>query len=1033
MSGRAINLESIAGVALPGIVTVDGDVTAAAGLAQLDVAHVTVQADGLDASFTGGVDLDASTMRGDLSLVADDVAPLAALAGIDAAGALTGTAQIRSLDFAGVLDGEVNAEFRPVRLPVIGLADVLGDAVVLEGRFAAADLTPGTRIEKLTVTPQSGFFSMAASGNATAGTLDLHAEVRAAETAPFSSLAGMQLSGAMVLAAHLKGPVDTLAVASSLTLAAAKVGGVAVDGVASADLDLAGGLRGPVSFAGRVADADADLTALLDARDEGVRVDEISARLLDMSIAGNAAVAANGALTARLDGDVTSLQALGRTIGTSLMGDGTFRVESVAGETGSTLTGKATLRRVNVSGVQIRRVDVAGGLSPAGALSATVDVQRAGAGNLSAATGRLKVGGDLDTLDLTAGLKGISTFDDQDGTGRLELAAAFDVANAALLISSLEGVIAGTPVGLAAPVDLRVRNGVRLEDVELVLGEGRINLEAAQRPGALDVETRIEDVPLALLIALAGQTSEARGTLSGDLAVKAKGGTGSGTATLKVAPVTLASLAAGTIADAPVFLVDADWDGRVANARMTADMPGTEDLVATASLPVRARNGLPEVVPAASLDARLDGTLDLGSVWSLVPVDGHVMTGLVTMDLTARGPFADMEIAGTAQLRDGSYEGLETGLILTPLTVRLVTQGGKGDITVETRDGSAGMLEGTGLFDLRQEAEDRLRVALDMTSFRVLGRDDLSAVASGDISVLWPRGVDGKAAPLTVGGEMTIERLEARIPDQLASDVETIEVTRVAGDGTPIDAGDESPGSEDPVADDAAIGLALSIKVPQAAFVRGRGLESEWAGNLDVAGSVTAPRLQGAFEVQRGTFDFLNQTFDLAGGRIEFSGGDDIDPYLDIKAVYEDDDFQAIVTVTGLSSDPTLQVSSVPVLPQDEILARILFGTGTGQLTAFQAVQLADAAATLAGASSGGGVLDTMRRALGVDVLSVGESGLEVGSYVRDGVYLGVSQGLDAGTGEVTVEVELTDEVSLESDVGTTGDTSVGVTWGRDY
>ena len=166
---------------------------------------------------------------------------------------------------------------------------------------------------------------------------------------------------------------------------------------------------------------------------------------------------------------------------------------------------------------------------------------------------------------------------------------------------------------------------------------------------------------------------------------------------------------------------------------------------------------------------------------------------------------------------------------------------------------------------------------------------------------------------------------------------------------------------------------------------------------------------------------------------MEFTGGQDVDPYLNVKAVYEEDGFEATVSVTGLASDPQIGLSSVPALPRDEILSRVLFGTGTGQLTALQAVQLADAAANLAGASSGGGVLDAMRRALGVDVLSFGDDGVEVGSYVRDGVYVGVAQGLDAGSGEVNVEVELTDDISLDGGVGTTGDTKVGVTWERDY
>ncbi|MEO0963335.1 MAG: translocation/assembly module TamB domain-containing protein, partial [Pseudomonadota bacterium] len=338
-------------------------------------------------------------------------------------------------------------------------------------------------------------------------------------------------------------------------------------------------------------------------------------------------------------------------------------------------------------------------------------------------------------------------------------------------------------------------------------------------------------------------------------------------------------------------------------------------------------------------------------------------------------------------------------------------------------------LAGEGGFDLRDTATDRLKVDMDMTSFRVLGRDDLTALASGDIKVRWARGVDAAVEPLTIGGDITVERLEARIPDQLASDVETIDVTRVSADGEPIDPESDQDASND----EAPIELALNVSVPNSAFVRGRGLESEWSGRLAVAGAVTTPELRGGFQVERGTFDFLGQTFDLSGGRIEFTGGQDIDPYLDVKAVYEDDDFTAIVSLTGLSSDPTLVVTSQPLLPQEEILARVLFGTSTGQLSAIQAVQLADAAATLSGASSGSGVLDTMRRALGVDVLSVGDDGVEVGSYVRDGVYVGVSQGLEAGSGEVSVEVELTDEVSIESGVGTTGDTGVGVTWERDY
>src|SRR3546814_15681269 len=76
-------------------------------------------------------------------------------------------------------------------------------------------------------------------------------------------------------------------------------------------------------------------------------------------------------------------------------------------------------------------------------------------------------------------------------------------------------------------------------------------------------------------------------------------------------------------------------------------------------------------------------------------------------------------------------------------------------------------------------------------------------------------------------------------------------------------------------------------------------------------------------------------------------------------------------------SDWSSDVCSSDLLPQDEVLARILFGKATGELSALEAVQLADSVATLTGVSGGPGVLGEVRSAVGLDRLSVdaGEGG----------------------------------------------------------
>jgi translocation and assembly module TamB len=53
---------------------------------------------------------------------------------------------------------------------------------------------------------------------------------------------------------------------------------------------------------------------------------------------------------------------------------------------------------------------------------------------------------------------------------------------------------------------------------------------------------------------------------------------------------------------------------------------------------------------------------------------------------------------------------------------------------------------------------------------------------------------------------------------------------------------------------------------------------------------------------------------------------------------------------------PTVTLTSTPVVPQDEILSRALFGRELGQISTGERLQVAQAAATLAG--GGPGVLD---------------------------------------------------------------------------
>ena len=162
---------------------------------------------------------------------------------------------------------------------------------------------------------------------------------------------------------------------------------------------------------------------------------------------------------------------------------------------------------------------------------------------------------------------------------------------------------------------------------------------------------------------------------------------------------------------------------------------------------------------------------------------------------------------------------------------------------------------------------------------------------------------------------------------------------------------------------------------------------------------------------------------------------------LDLSAVYREAEFAARILVRGTAAAPEITLTSDPPLPQDEVLARVMFGRGIGRLSALEAIQLAQALRSLTEGEEG--LLDTARDRLGLDVLSLTPGGpgaeplrVEAGRYLRDDLYVGLRQG-GAGAGPATsraiIEWTVLPTVVLESEGGGAGESLFGIRWELDY
>jgi translocation and assembly module TamB len=190
----------------------------------------------------------------------------------------------------------------------------------------------------------------------------------------------------------------------------------------------------------------------------------------------------------------------------------------------------------------------------------------------------------------------------------------------------------------------------------------------------------------------------------------------------------------------------------------------------------------------------------------------------------------------------------------------------------------------------------------------------------------------------------------------------------------------------------------------------------------------------------RGQVSVVGKTFKLDSGTVTLPPGDEISPEIDVVAIHSGVNLETTVQIAGPVANPEITFSSVPDLPQDEIIAKMLFNKSAAGLSPIEAVQLAAALAELTG-GGGGGVTDFARKTLGVDVLRVDSDdtesdaspALNVGKYVTDGVYVGVKQGITPESSSVSVEVEITPNISVDSNVRQNGASETGVKFKLDY
>jgi len=406
--------------------------------------------------------------------------------------------------------------------------------------------------------------------------------------------------------------------------------------------------------------------------------------------------------------------------------------------------------------------------------------------------------------------------------------------------------------------------------------------------------------------------------------------------------------------------------------------------------------------------------------------------GPLSFDLRLNGAPGLAALSGRVSTTGARFSAPTAGIALEGIAASADLSGGRAQLTVEARASEGGMIGVSGPVSLTAPFDGDLQLRFNNTRLRDPELYDTRV--DGDLRISGPL-----AGGANISGTLRLAETEIRVPStglggataipDLQHVAEPAEVRATRGRaGLLGTASTGGGGTARPY------GLDVRVIALNQIFVRGRGLDAELGGQVRLLGTTANVQPQGRFELIRGRLDILGQRFDLDEGLIELQGS--LQPTIRFSASTETDGDTATIVIAGPAYEPEISFLSSSGLPEEEVLARLLFGRGLENISPLQAAQLASAVATLAG-RGGEGIIGRLRQNFGLDDFDVttdadGNAAVRAGKYLSENVYTDVTVGAE-GNSSISLNLDVTSNIVIRGEVEATGNSGLGVFFEKDY
>lgn len=989
LKGSGIAAAEIAAAGVPPI-EFDASGAYADALLTLTQARATIGTAFVEASGTAGETLNLSVRMQDVPVALAD----GFVSGLKASGTISGTATATGP--ASRPNAVFDISGSGITAEEIRKAGIAPARIRLAGTFADDTATLETAVVDI------GEAAIRASGRI-GQALDLRIQLGQVPVGLVNGFVpGLDASGTISGEATATGTIADPNATFALTGTGITAARIAASGIEPLSLDLAGRVanRTATIERGRVTVGDGSLDAagtVSEALDLRVTVDRIPAGLAngfarDLGAAGT------------ISGEATATGSLADpTASFRLSGDG------------------LTTRQIKAANLRPIELDLAGRYAGG---TATIETARANIGDGSVAA-RGTVGQDLD-LDVTVtrlpvaladgfapglGARGTISGTASASGPAVDPAAAFEIR--ADDVSTAQTRAAKTPALDAVATGRYENAAVAIQTARVSVGGGTVDITGTAGR-QLDLDVAIRNLPASLAAAAASGIDPA-GTINGTASARGPASNPEARFDLDVAGLTLAQTRQAGIG--PLAL---RANGRFADRILTIDT----NLSGGGGLSFSA-NGTVGLAGTPEFNLRANGTAPLSLANRILAEGGRAAQGTARIDVAVSGTAAAPNVDGTISTADATFTDTGSNVAVRNIDITISLSGQTATISAFSANLAAGgTITAGGTVGLTDGFPADLQIRA--SNARYADGELVAATANAALTITGPL----TATPL-LAGSIDLQRMDILVPSTFPSSLARIDVTHRNAPKAVVKQQRELFPPSSSGSGGGGINLDIAFNAPSRIFVRGRGLDIQLGGSLRIQGSAAAPAITGGFELQRGRLIVLNKRLDFQSGRLAFTG--DLIPLLDLVATSDSGDVTVQVAVTGPANDPSFNFSSTPALPQDEVLARLIFNQGTTNLSPLQIAQLAEAASQLAGVGGSTGLLDNLRAQLGVDDIDVrttadGQTAVGVGKYVNDRTYFGVDS-----TGRASINLDIGKGLKARGAVTAQGGGEVGIFYENEY